>query len=355
MPFQSEKQRRYMHANLPKIANRWEKKYGLGGIAELNAELNQLPEYYLPAAQGGMVPAHQAGVLGLAEGGSITKTPEGQTRGFVQSRSDGRRPGYTEDDEDTGGMGHHGGGHGNQGSSKSSSNQGSDRGHSRFDVGSGYYGEPTTPSTPDDSGDDDKALSYVNWNQPTIDDTKDSASAKKKKILQHIGNASGVNLNKYIYGIEQPKEKKSKGSVALDLLFAYFTGGLSLTEKLGANYVKNSIQSSFKKQQKTKDLINSLPINHPERISLEASLYKKPPDVTSNGDGAKSIKIEDIETVNQSSSELAKLKRDEEMNMAAFLAYLDQQRRREAYLNNYRQMFLANKGGLAGLFRLKNS
>ena len=35
MPFQSEKQRRYMHANLPHIANRWEKKYGLGGIAGL--------------------------------------------------------------------------------------------------------------------------------------------------------------------------------------------------------------------------------------------------------------------------------------------------------------------------------
>ena len=31
MPFKSEKQRRYMHANLPKIAQRWEKKYRTGG------------------------------------------------------------------------------------------------------------------------------------------------------------------------------------------------------------------------------------------------------------------------------------------------------------------------------------
>ena len=31
MPFQSEKQRRYMHANHPKIAQRWEKKYYAGG------------------------------------------------------------------------------------------------------------------------------------------------------------------------------------------------------------------------------------------------------------------------------------------------------------------------------------
>ena len=31
MPFVSEKQRRYMHANLPKIAKRWEKEYKNGG------------------------------------------------------------------------------------------------------------------------------------------------------------------------------------------------------------------------------------------------------------------------------------------------------------------------------------
>ena len=31
MPFKSEKQRRYMHTNLPKIAQRWEKKYRTGG------------------------------------------------------------------------------------------------------------------------------------------------------------------------------------------------------------------------------------------------------------------------------------------------------------------------------------
>ena len=31
MPFKSQQQRRYMHANLPKIAQRWEKKYSIGG------------------------------------------------------------------------------------------------------------------------------------------------------------------------------------------------------------------------------------------------------------------------------------------------------------------------------------
>jgi len=35
MPFQSENQRRYMHANLPEIAQRWEKDYAGGGITRL--------------------------------------------------------------------------------------------------------------------------------------------------------------------------------------------------------------------------------------------------------------------------------------------------------------------------------
>jgi len=75
MPFQSEKQRRYMHANLPDIANRWEAKYGLGGIAELNSQLNSLPEYYLPKNHGGLIPSHEAGIYGLAEGGNIRLQP----------------------------------------------------------------------------------------------------------------------------------------------------------------------------------------------------------------------------------------------------------------------------------------
>ena len=36
MPFKSEKQRRYMHANLSKIAQRWEKKYKKGGRVKVN-------------------------------------------------------------------------------------------------------------------------------------------------------------------------------------------------------------------------------------------------------------------------------------------------------------------------------
>ena len=36
MPFESQKQRRYMHANHPKIAQQWEKKYSIGGRVKVN-------------------------------------------------------------------------------------------------------------------------------------------------------------------------------------------------------------------------------------------------------------------------------------------------------------------------------
>ena len=39
MPFQSEKQRRYMHANQPKIAQRWVKKYKNGGSVYIGSAI----------------------------------------------------------------------------------------------------------------------------------------------------------------------------------------------------------------------------------------------------------------------------------------------------------------------------
>jgi len=38
MPFQSEKQRRYLHANHPEIAKRWEKEYSNGGILDITGD-----------------------------------------------------------------------------------------------------------------------------------------------------------------------------------------------------------------------------------------------------------------------------------------------------------------------------
>jgi len=46
MPFQSEKQRRYMHANLPRIAKRWERDYANGGITRIPLGTGGFPDFF---------------------------------------------------------------------------------------------------------------------------------------------------------------------------------------------------------------------------------------------------------------------------------------------------------------------
>ena len=55
MPFQSEKQRRYMHANLPDIAKRWERDYAGGGRIGYDKGLTVLPK--IDITQSGSTPA----------------------------------------------------------------------------------------------------------------------------------------------------------------------------------------------------------------------------------------------------------------------------------------------------------
>ena len=94
MPFQSEKQKRYLWANEPKIAREWTDRYG--------------------AANGGIMRV-----------------------GFANPHAGG----YT---------------------SSKSSNKGSDRGHSRFEPGSGYYGETKTTSPKSGGGNNrEKYISKV--------------------------------------------------------------------------------------------------------------------------------------------------------------------------------------------------
>jgi len=58
MPFKSEKQRRYMHANLPEIAQRWERDYASGGIARLGYQQGNwvAPFYNTNVMQGSVIP-----------------------------------------------------------------------------------------------------------------------------------------------------------------------------------------------------------------------------------------------------------------------------------------------------------
>ena len=63
MPFKSEKQRRYMHANLPEIAKRWERDYKQGG--KVKRLTRTVPPKRGPNPQGLNVPYKQVRVVKL--------------------------------------------------------------------------------------------------------------------------------------------------------------------------------------------------------------------------------------------------------------------------------------------------
>jgi hypothetical protein len=78
----------------------------------------------------------------------------------------------------------------------SSGNQGSDHGHSRFDVGSGYYGEPTT--TPSPSGGDGPGNIHGG---PTVKEAL-QIGALKKSALDFEKEKGGPEF----YGIRKTQE-----------------------------------------------------------------------------------------------------------------------------------------------------
>ena len=63
MPFKSEKQRRYMHANLPEIAKRWERDYKQG--VRVKRLTKKVPPKRGPNPQGLNVPYKQVKVVKL--------------------------------------------------------------------------------------------------------------------------------------------------------------------------------------------------------------------------------------------------------------------------------------------------
>ena len=73
MPFQSEKQRRYLHANHPEIAKRWERDYANGGIS------NHFRRR--PLQEGGYQNVHQTGAVSQTPGNVQTKTGNGGGNG----------------------------------------------------------------------------------------------------------------------------------------------------------------------------------------------------------------------------------------------------------------------------------
>jgi len=440
MPFQSEKQRRYMHANLPVIANRWEKKYGLGGVAELNAELNSLPEYYLPfpaaqggrigfehgsgpmtfqeyfkgkskfeinktreemireyeeylfrqkygpqdrpnVAQGGLIPAHQAGIYGLAEGGRIGFNAGSM---LVAPTTDGSRPGYAYDDVEDMGFG-----------------DGPD------------MGSNSTPDTsPDTSSDDPNPYAtQFDMTPPTKDPTPDDSDARSKhKLAQSTqkkpydptggerewGDWVGGNVNQYgkiapyegynisdrmeLQAIEKAKQQRSSigktigkgiltlasfglfGPAAAKLASYYKTGEkIHSAYKTGKVNLKGIEVDINKVLDPVKARLNKEIDIDPSGLGYGKDLVDKPViNDTDNGQTNGQTNI-------QKEGQKIALKRKQEQEWASYLAQLRQEelnRKKDAYYKNYRQSYMSakggrvpgyNTGGLSNLFRLKTA
>ena len=89
MPFQSEKQRRYLHANHPEIAKRWEKEYAYGGILDITGDEEITTE------EGNDISLVDESETGVS---TLFRAKDGGTPQLAKKSKDGKRPGYRGDD-----------------------------------------------------------------------------------------------------------------------------------------------------------------------------------------------------------------------------------------------------------------
>ena len=141
---------------------------------------------------------------------TLFQAKDGGSPQLVKKSKDGKRSGYRGDDAYGGGYsggatsdgpagGASSGGNygGNQNTGGGDNNQGSDQGHSRFDVGSGYYGEEVTTTSSDDG--DDKP-----YKDPILD-------MVDKKIVKDPITGANIVVDKNAVLMKEKKLKLSKG------------------------------------------------------------------------------------------------------------------------------------------------
>jgi len=104
MPFQSEKQRRFLHANHPEIAKRWERDYAHGGILDINESEEiisddgndiELTDYNAafdePTGVKSLFQAKDGGRIGYQWGGPGGKSPGTSSTGGMRGESNRER------------------------------------------------------------------------------------------------------------------------------------------------------------------------------------------------------------------------------------------------------------------------
>ena len=418
MPFQSEKQRKYLWANEPAIAKRWEKYpkgYNTGGVshlfrskedrtgfnkgtekkdgtgliiwgksvAEQWPNLNESQKDYIRKhwpqhvpkghAQGGYIRPEEDGVLGLADGGRIGFNAGSM---LVAPTTDGSRPGYAYDDYEDMGFGDGA----DMGSpSNSDSNDGDDGGVPDYESGSPENTWATMSDEMekksraetkrilgdgdhgDPMGNPDEQAKYAKYIKTVKNQIKDTRTFDD--IKNKWENDQGFSWKKTWEGA------KTAAPIAATL---FNPTPLGIGKLFVDQYKKNKalIKDIEKDIKRLKDL--GVPTHSPHTDTLIQKLDQKILNLTQVRKRKDDENDDDIPTT------IAEVKRyptKEEMMAAARRAYemlygdrrsaqIPEDRSKQmAYYNAYKNKYMSakggrvpgyNTGGLSSLFRLKN-
>jgi hypothetical protein len=343
-------------------------------------------------AQGGLIPAHQAGIYGLAEGGRIGFNAGSM---LVAPTTDGSRPGYAYDDVEDMGFGD---GPDMGSNSSSNSDVGDDGGVPDYESG---------PPTGGDSGGvpDFESGSAENTWATMSPEMAEKSKAETERVLGDHGDPMGnpeeqAKYARYVkHTVKKAPPKSSIGKTigkglltlasfgllgpAAAKMASYYKTGKTLhgfatkgTGKIGMFDVdfNNKTVGMLGRNVNLSNLINtktgSTIDKDPSGLGYGKDLVKKPVidhnDNNDNNDNNGPI-ITDGQTNIQTEGQKIALRRKQEQEWASYLAQLRQEelnRKKQAYLKNYRQSYMSakggrvpgyNTGGLSNLFKLKTA
>ena len=416
MPFQSEKQRRFLHANHPEIAKRWEKEYAHGGILDItgdeeittndgndieltsyNAEFDDPNDLstgvktLFRAKDGGKTIKGQEHMLAYITPGEA-KTLE--NLGGQKTMTKEGIPAYPPSDNYGGSWG---------GSSNTSNqNQGSDQGHSRFDVGSGYYNEPvttTTTSSPKDDGGMGAKETYIQ----TQYTSPEAIASKNRRDLRNMANnwekewgkwdkpldkysytGAGVknraNLIDKTYNEKRAELEKKFGKNLITKIVLGFAG---VPVSIGFKDVK-ALKSMYDLEKQYKADMQNLkdisieqgwadfhhavdtPMQTIDQLMMDTIRVKKDDDTSGDGPEVVPIheEIQEYESMAANPMSLLNMRDNKALYAALSEKWEKQRREKEQQYTDYGLIpdntavgavtMQANSGGLANLFRVKN-
>jgi len=282
----------------------------------------------------------------MAEDGISTlfQAKDGGSPQLVKKSKDGKRPGYrgrTDAESQYGGDFSNTGESigGNQNTGNGNNNQGSDQGHSRFDVGSGYYGETVTTNN-DDGGTVETIGGY------NIDDDDDSTDAEDLfETYTNVKDRYDRNKTKQNYNMVK---NVLTGNIVGVLTGAY---KMSKNKKEYENYVKGFKETALEL---------GIPEYSPHTDTIVQTLEQELIDINKTRDKDEDEKDDDgpepvIEEIMASTETIQD--RDETDIFDLWDRIKSNQAKRamlkESGIIKDSETMMLNSGGLANLFRVK--